>query len=96
MKVTLVVDVEGLENKQIFEKHLEREGFFPIEDENFSYLGEATSHIFNTRTYILEVVSKGLEKTSFEACRIIFEIGENPMELFIFDKTINEFVAQEF
>ncbi|WP_331775900.1 hypothetical protein [Sulfurospirillum sp. 1612] len=95
MKVALVVDVQGLENRPLFEKHLKREGFLPIEGEEFAYLGEATSHIFNTRAYILEVVSKGLKKTTFETCRIIFEIGENPMELYIFDKTRHEFVPQQ-
>ncbi|MDX1808102.1 MAG: hypothetical protein R3331_01050 [Sulfurospirillaceae bacterium] len=92
MKVALVVDVENLKDKEVFEKHLFKEGFFPVENESFAYIGEATSHIFNTRTYILEVVSKGLENTPFDRCKIIFEIGDNPMEIYIFDKKIKEFI----
>ena len=40
MKVALVVDAKGLENRQLFEKHLKREGFLPIEGEDFAYLRE--------------------------------------------------------
>lgn len=92
MKVALVVDVENLGDKQIFESHLLKEGFSRIKGEDFAYVGKAVSHLFNTRTYILEVVSKGLKKTSFDHCRIIFEIGDNPMEIFLFDKSKNEFL----
>ena len=45
MKVILIVEVEGLEDKSIFEKHLKKEGFTPVENEEFAYDGD-TTHIF--------------------------------------------------
>ncbi len=92
MKVVLIVDVLNLADRPVFEKHLKREGFIKIEGEDFAYEGEAHTHLFNTRAYILEVVTKGLSKSGFDECRIIFQIGENPMEAYIFDEQKREFV----
>ncbi len=91
MKVILIVDAKNLGDKNIFEKHLKREGFLPVEGEDFAYEGEAHTHLFNTRAFILEVVSKGLSKTEFSSCGIIFQVGENPMEIYKFDKNKNIF-----
>ncbi len=85
MKVILIIDAKNLNEKRVFDKHLKREGFDEIEGEEFAYEGEAHTHLFNTRAYILEVVTKALAKTSFDACKIIFQIGENPMEAYIFE-----------
>jgi hypothetical protein len=92
MKVILIVDATIHTNKDLFEKHLKREGFTPIKGEEFAYEGEAHTHIFNTRAFILEVVSKALGKTDFGECKIIFQIGENPMEAYIFNKDKREFI----
>ena len=86
MKVILIVDVTGLIDKVLFEKHLKKEGFLPIEDEESAYEGETTTHLENTRTYILDVVTEGLKKTDFNTCKIIFQVGENPMEAYVFNK----------
>lgn len=85
MKVVLIVEVEGLKDQVVFEKHLKKEGITPIEGETFAYEGDTTTHMFSTRTFILEVVTKGLKKSGFEACKIIFQVGENPMEAYLFD-----------
>ncbi len=95
MKVVLVVDISGLEDVEIFNKHLKREGFIEIEDESFAYEGEAHTHLFNTRAYILEVVSKGLKKTNFDDCKIIFQIGENPMEIYVYAKDKKDFILSK-
>ncbi len=95
MKVILIVDAKNLDDRVVFEKHLKREGLTAIEDEDFAYEGEAHTHMFNTRAYILEVVTKGLSKTDFDECKIIFQIGENPMEAYIFDKTAREFLESK-
>ncbi len=92
MKVILIVDIENLSDKLIFEKHLKREGFLAIEGEEFAYEGEAHTHLFNTRAYIFEVMTKALAKVSFSICKIIFQIGENPMEAYIFNKDKKEFI----
>ena len=85
MKVVLIVEVEGLKDQAVFEKHLKKEGITPIEGEVFAYEGDTTTHMFSTRAFILEVVTKGLKKSGFESCRIIFQVGENPMEAYLFD-----------
>ena len=91
MNVILIVEVEGLTDKPIFEKHLKKEGFTPILDEEFAYEGNTTTHMFSTRAFILEVVEKGLKKSGFESCRIIFQVGENPMEAYLFDREKDTF-----
>ncbi len=91
MKVILIVDIKGLEDKVIFEKHLKKEGFIPIEGEDFAYEGDTTTHLNNTKAYVLNILTKGLKKTEFERCKIIFQVGENPMEAYEFNKKEDEF-----
>ena len=93
MKVVLVVDIVGLQDIDIFNKHLKKEGFKQIAGEEFAYEGEAHTHMFNTRAYIIEVVSKGLAKTNFSDCKIIFQIGENPMEAYVYNKNKKDFIT---
>ncbi len=93
MQVILVVDVEDLKDRDTFEKHLKKEGFKAIPDESFVYEGDTTTHLFSTRAFILEVVAKGLHKSGFSACRIMFQVGNNPMEAYNFDKLQQEFIA---
>lgn len=85
MKVILIVDVEGLNEKAVFEKHLKKEGITPIEGEAFAYEGNTTTHLFSTRAFILEVVEKGLKKSGFLTCKIMFQVGENEMEAYLFN-----------
>lgn len=92
MKVILVVDVEGLNDQVVFEKHLKKEGFTPILGESFAYEGDTTTHLFSTRAFIMEVVGKALAKSGFLECRIMFQVGENPMETYRFDTSSQEFV----
>lgn len=91
MDVILMVHVTGLKDQAVFEKHLQKEGFAPIPDEPLAYCGTTTTHLFSTRAYILEVVEKGLKKSGFESCKIIFQVGENPMEAYLFDKSNDSF-----
>lgn len=91
MKVVLIVEIEGLKDQAIFEKHLKKEGITPIEGEVFAYEGDTTTHMFSTRAFILEVVTKGLKKSGFESCRIIFQVGENPMEAYLFNLVNDDF-----
>jgi hypothetical protein len=85
MKVLLIVDVEGLKEKAVFEKHLKKEGITPIEGEVFAYEGNTTTHLFSTRAFILEVVEKGLKKSGFLTCKMMFQVGENEMEAYLFN-----------
>ncbi|WP_419770487.1 MAG: hypothetical protein ACNI3C_01480 [Candidatus Marinarcus sp.] len=95
MDVLLVIEAVGLENKEIFNKHLVKEGFIAVEGEELVYTGNSTSTTFSTKAYILEVVKVGLSKTSFKSCKLIFQLDELPFQAFKFDKTTNDFeVAQ--
>jgi len=91
LKVILIVEVSELEDKVLFERYLKKEGFTPIDGEDFAYEGDTTTHINNTKAFILNVVKAGLKKTEFEKCKIIFQIGENPMEAYQFNKKEDEF-----
>ena len=84
MNVILIVEVDGLKDKTVFEKHLKKEGFSVIPEEVFAYQGDTTTHMFSTLAFILEVVEKGLHKSGFDTCKIIFQVGENPMEAYLF------------
>jgi len=91
MEVVLIVEVQGLKDQDVFEKHLKKEGFTPIPDEVFAYHGTTTTHLFSTRAFILEVVEKGLKKAGFDTCKIIFQVGENPMEAYLFHQEKDTF-----
>jgi len=91
MNVILIVEVESLKEKVVFEKHLQKEGFTPIVGEEFAYEGNTTTHMYSTRAFILEVVEKGLKKSGFESCKIMFQVGENPMEAYLFDQDKDTF-----
>ena len=91
MHVVLIVDVEGLRDQVIFEKHLKKEGFMPIAGESFAYEGNTTTHMFSTRAFILEVMEKGLKKSGFASCKIMFQVGENPMEAYLFSQENDTF-----
>jgi len=92
VQVVLVTHIEGLKDQTIFEKHLKKEGLTPIVDEPFSYEGTTSTHLFSTRAFILEVVEKGLKKSGFFACKLMFQVGNNPMEAYVFDTLQDAFV----
>ncbi len=94
-EVLLVVSVEGLLDQAVFEKQLKREGFTPISDEPFTYLGETTTHKINTVLYLHSAVQCALTKAGFITCKIIFQIGEYPMEAYRYDKEEKCFVPVE-
>jgi hypothetical protein len=91
MYVVLVTQIEALKDKDIFERHLKKEGFTPVVNEPFTYEGNTTTHLFSTRAFILEVVEKGLKKSGFLTCKIIFQVGKNPMEAYVFDTLQDSF-----
>jgi hypothetical protein len=93
MEVLLIVEVEGLEDKELFDKHLKEEGFDIIDGEEFAYNGTTTTSLLHTQTFILHVTKEALKKAGFSTCKIIFQIGENPMEAYKFSKKSNEFLS---
>jgi hypothetical protein len=91
MEVLLVIEVEGLEDKVVFEEHLKKEGFKPVEDESFAYHGQTTTSLMNTETFILHVTKEALKKAGFFKCKVIFQVGKNPMKAFVLDKKEKDF-----
>jgi hypothetical protein len=91
IEVLVIVDVTRLKDKEIFEKHVIKEGFLKVPNEEFVYTGKSTTTTFSTKAYILEVFKKGLQKTEFESCNMIFLLNETPYPPYVYDKTTNDF-----
>ncbi len=91
LDVLVLLDVAGLEDKEKFEKHVKREGFSPVEGENFVYTAKSTTTTFSTKAYILEVFKKGLQKNSFTDANLIFLLNETPYPAYFYDKQTNDF-----
>jgi len=91
-EVVLLLNIEGLLDQEALEKHLKREGFSPVPNEPFSYLGETTTHKINTVLYIHSAVQRALTKAGFSTCKMIFQIGEYPMEAYRYDPLQRTFV----
>lgn len=91
LEVLVLLDVAGLEDKEKFEKHIKREGFSPVEGEDFVYTAKSSTTTFSTKAYILEVFRKGLQKNSFIDANLIFLLNETPYPAYYYDKATNDF-----
>ena len=91
IEVLVLLDVGGLEDKEKFEKHVKKEGFNPVEEEDFVYTGHSTTTTFSTKAYILEVFKKGLQKNKFNDANLIFLLNETPYPTYYYDKETNDF-----
>ena len=89
--VLVLLDVVGLEDKDKFEKHVKKEGFIKVPNEDFVYTGNSTTTTFATKAYILEVFKKGLQKSGFETASLVFLLNETPYPTYYFDKNTNDF-----
>ncbi len=89
--VLVLLEVDGLEDKEKFEKHIKKEGFKKVENENFVYTGNSTTTTMATKAYILEVFKKGLVKAGFENAKLIFLLNEIAYPTYIYDKNTNDF-----
>jgi len=95
MDVLVLIDIINQDNKELFEKHLKKEGFKTVENEAYVYTAESTTTTFATKSYILEVFKKGLLKTTFDQCQLVFLLNETPYPTYVFDKTNNDFEISE-
>ncbi|MGJ0289934.1 hypothetical protein NG749_06305 [Aliarcobacter cryaerophilus] len=93
--VLVLLDVVGLEDIDKFEKHVKKEGFIKVENEDFVYTGNSTTTTFATKAYILEVFKKGLQKSGFEDASLVFLLNETPYPPYIYDKNTNDFELSE-
>ena len=90
--VIIVLDIQGLNDRQAMEKHLRREGLKTIEGEPFAYMGSTTTHKINTLLYVHDGVKKAIHKGGFSSCNMMVSIGEEPMESYRFDRERDAFV----
>lgn len=91
IELLVILDVVGLKDKEIFEKHVMKEGFLKVPQEEFVYTAKSTTTTFSTKAYILEVFKKGLQKTSFDSCNMVFLLNETPYPPYVYDKNTNNF-----
>jgi len=91
IEVLILLDVKNLGDKELFEKHIVREGFVIVPEEPFVYTGESSTTTFATKAYILGVFKKGLGKTTFDECSLVFLLNETPYPPYIYDKTTQDF-----
>ncbi len=91
IELLVILEVENLKDKESFEKHLIKEGFQTVPQEEFVYTAISSTTTFATKAYILEVFRKGLEKTEFDSCSMVFLLNETPYPAYTYDKTTNNF-----
>ncbi len=92
IELLVLLDVAGLEDKEKFEKHVKKEGFFTVEGENFVYTAKSSTSLFATKAYILEVFKVGLQKVNFDGeANLIFLLNETPYPAYYYDKTTKDF-----
>lgn len=92
IELLVLLDIDGLEHKEKFEKHLKKEGFKTVENEEFVYTAKSSTTLFSTKAYILEVFKVGLKKQDFKGeANMVFLLNETPYPAYYFDKNTNEF-----
>jgi hypothetical protein len=91
IELLVILEVSGLEDKEVFEKHVVKEGFHTVPQEEFVYTASSSTTTFATKAYILEVFKKGLQKTEFDSCNMVFLLNETPYPPYTYDKTTNDF-----
>ena len=89
--VLVAMDVKDLENIELFEEYIQKEGFEKVPNEQFIYKGNSTTTTFSTKAYILSVFAQGLQKTDFDNCQIVFLLNETAYPTYIYDKKTNSF-----
>ena len=87
----VVMDVKNLRNKDLFEKHLQQEGFELVPNEKYTYQAKSTTTTFATKAYILNAFAQGLQKTTFDRCQIAFLLNETMYPTYIYDKKTHSF-----
>ena len=93
--VLVLLDVDGLQDRDKFEKHVKKEGFIKVPNEDFVYTANSTTTTFATKAYILEVFKKGLQKSSFLGASLVFLLNETPYPAYTYDKNTNDFELSE-
>ncbi len=91
LEVLVILDITSLQNQEIFEKHIKKEGFIIEENENFVYTAKSSTSTFSTKAYILEVFRKALQKITFEEASMVFLLNETAYPAYYYDKDTRDF-----
>ncbi|MDR1285918.1 MAG: hypothetical protein LBJ88_06935 [Campylobacteraceae bacterium] len=86
IEVLVVLDTPQVQNVSSFEEYIKKEGFCAVDNEAFAYRGFSATPIFNTKAYIFGVFSKAFEIAEVLTCKLICQIGENPPEVYLYEK----------
>ncbi|MDR2342574.1 MAG: hypothetical protein LBD84_06015 [Campylobacteraceae bacterium] len=86
IEALVVLENLKIQKKELFEEYIKKEGFESVGNEPFVYRGFSTTPIFNTKAYIFETFSKAFEKVGVFTCKLVCQIGENPPEVYLYEK----------
>lgn len=84
-EVVLVIDGLHVKNIEPFEKHLKKEGFLRVENEEFAYVGKGTLSLMHTRAFIFETLKQAMKLSSTNELMLSCLMGGNPLEYYFFD-----------
>ncbi len=98
MEVLVLLDTPSelsKEIKQSCKSYLEQAGFGQVNGEDFTYLGKTNTSLIQTRTYILAIFQKVPSLLGLKNLKMLFQIGNNLFETYIFDELSKEFKKLE-
>ena len=92
IELLVLLEIDGLEDKDRFEKHVKREGFIAVEGESFVYTAKSSTTLFSTKAYILEVFKVALQKQEFKGeAQLVFLLNEMAYPPYYYDIKTKEF-----
>src|SRR5574344_285086 len=93
--VLVILEIDGLEDSEKFEKLLKRKSFKAVQGEEFVYTSSSTTTLITTKTYILQIFKEALEKAVFKDAKLVFLLNETSYPPYIYDKSTKEFEISE-
>lgn len=95
IEVLVLLEVEGLQDVESFEKLVKRKSFKAVEGEKHVYTSTSTTTLMTTKTFILQIFKEALEKAGFESAKLVFLLNETPYPPYVYDKNTNDFELSE-
>ena len=95
IEVLVLLEVEGLQDVEGFEKFVKRKSFKAVEKEKHVYVSTSTTTLMTTKTFILQIFKEALEKAGFADAKLVFLLNETPYPPYIYNKNTNDFELSE-
>ena len=95
IEVLVLLEVEGLQDVESFEKLVKRKSFKAVGGEKHVYTSTSTTTLMTTKTFILQIFKEALEKAGFESAKLVFLLNETPYPPYVYDKNTNDFELSE-